>query len=394
MNIPRFLRKRAFFEKVMLFTQNIFIPFLIARLSSVVILWVARLFEPPPGRILPEDLSFWERAIKILSSWDGGWYLSIVEHGYLPAAELGPIQSNIVFFPMYPSLVRLAAGILPLSWLNYDLTLRIVGIVVSNLLLLATLFFVYDLVKMQSGEDSIAQRTVWYFLVFPTSFYFSMFYTESTYLFFVVSAFWAAYKDNWKWMGLLGGLAALTRPPGVLLVIPLFWIYCRKQKWNWRYFDKNIIWFGLIPLGTSSFFFAQSWISGDLLASVKTQEAWGRINRPIWEVMLIEIPTNTQGYYWATLNEIFLVGFSLLSLIVLWRVSYEYGIYAILQLLPQIISGSFDSSIRYCLVLFPVFILLAKWGREHPKLHDALIYIFIILQTVLLIGLSQGYWVV
>ena len=44
--------------------------------------------------------------IDIWTRWDSKWYLSIVENGYTPAADLSSTISNVAFFPLYPYLIK------------------------------------------------------------------------------------------------------------------------------------------------------------------------------------------------------------------------------------------------------------------------------------------------
>lgn len=63
--------------------------------------------------------------------WDSGWYKSIAEIGYsnLPMNEWG--QSNTVFFPLYPLLMRMMRAIIPDTY--------ICGVIISNVSFLLTL---------------------------------------------------------------------------------------------------------------------------------------------------------------------------------------------------------------------------------------------------------------
>jgi hypothetical protein len=51
--------------------------------------------------------------IEAFSQWDGAWYLSIATDGYQWPGSLD-IQSNVVFFPLYPLLGRIV------GWLVAD----------------------------------------------------------------------------------------------------------------------------------------------------------------------------------------------------------------------------------------------------------------------------------
>src|SRR4029079_9154843 len=67
----------------------------------------------------------------------------------------------------------------------------------------------------------LASRSVWYMLIFPTSFFLSAVYAESLFLVMALGAIYAARRERWLFAGLLGAGAALTRPFGVVVAVPL-----------------------------------------------------------------------------------------------------------------------------------------------------------------------------
>jgi len=138
--------------------------------------------------------------------WDGPHYLSIAEHGY---QTVGDARNFIVFFPFYPALIKLGSLITgSLVWS---------ALVITNLASVAGLYLFYKLASLEL-DKATARRALWALMLFPTAYFFSAVYTESLFLLLVVGSFYAARRDKWMWASLLGGLAALTRLTGVLLL--------------------------------------------------------------------------------------------------------------------------------------------------------------------------------
>ena len=81
----------------------------------------------------------------------------------------------------------------------------------------------------------MAQQTIWYLALFPTSFYFSVVYTEGLFLLLTVSAFYCAQRGWWLPASLLGALSAATRFVGALLIIPLAYEWFQQKPRNWKY---------------------------------------------------------------------------------------------------------------------------------------------------------------
>jgi hypothetical protein len=159
----------------------------------------------------PAPLEIWAR-------WDSEWYLLIAEHGYHSEAWFRdlPVGYDAAdatgFFPAYPLLIRAlgSSGVPTLP----------AAVLLANGALLLALAFLWDLVRRDFGEDA-ARGACWAILVFPTSFFLSAVYAESLLLLGVVGALRAARADRPWSAGLWGALAALARPTGILVVLPL-----------------------------------------------------------------------------------------------------------------------------------------------------------------------------
>src|SRR5512141_644287 len=88
-------------------------------------------------------------------------------------------------------------------------------------------------------------------LFFPTAFFMLAAYTEPVFLLFALLALDAGTQSHWGRAGAFGALAALTRLQGVLLVLPLAYLWWQaqpEQKRDWR---APAI--ALVPLATAAF---------------------------------------------------------------------------------------------------------------------------------------------
>jgi hypothetical protein len=376
--------------------DDVILPYLISRAAMLLIIWTSMIFLEglfPKG---DAPLPFGQRLLYLATIWDADWYMSITLYGYIPSADIASIHSNLAFFPLYPYLVRFLGLLLP-PLLRTEPNLFIVGVILSNIFFMSGLAVIHWLTRRLTNSAMAAQRTVLYLLVFPTSFYFSIFYTEATYLFFTLLAIGAAVTRRWLLAGLLGGAVALVRPPGVLIALVLLWQYMAERRvdgrWTWRALDYNILWAGLPLAALAGHFAFQYQLTGDFLAPVTAQQAWARDFIWPWRNLGISWPVDSEGFYILRLSQLFMFAFTGLSLIV-WRwLPASLSLFSLLQLLPQWASGSFDSSIRYCAVVFPVFILLGLAGK-YRAVHLALLYFFLALQTLFLAAWARSYWVV
>ena len=163
----------------------VLVPFTLSRILLLIVGWFSQYFPADPARpfhLLQQGFAATpNRLIDIWFRSDSAYYMSIVTIDYPGVADLANTQSNFGFFPLYPYLLRpFLLGIYNLTG-SYDLVL-LLGIVISNLLLLGAGFLLYKLISTQFSSDLLAKRTVWLLMFFPTSFFLSSIYAESLFL--------------------------------------------------------------------------------------------------------------------------------------------------------------------------------------------------------------------
>jgi Gpi18-like mannosyltransferase len=153
-----------------------------------------------------------------LDRWDGRWYQLVARDGYLLVPGR---QSDPAFFPLYPILLRgvHAAGV---GW-------GVAGPLLSNLALLLGLGLFYALTREVFSEP-LARRATTYLAIFPLSYVFSMAYPESVVLVLLAAAPLAALRHRWWLAASCAGAAALARPEGLFLVLPLASIAWQQRR--------------------------------------------------------------------------------------------------------------------------------------------------------------------
>jgi hypothetical protein len=107
------------------------------------------------------------------------------------------------------------------------------GVIVSNLALLLAAWLLRDLARGEMGDEA-AERSVWLLLAFPTSFFLSAVYAESTMLAALLGAIWLLRTDRPLLAGAAGALCALSRPTGILVILPLGWEVLLRLRAGWR----------------------------------------------------------------------------------------------------------------------------------------------------------------
>ncbi|MGB8646403.1 MAG: mannosyltransferase family protein [Anaerolineae bacterium] len=169
-----------------------------------------------PPRVPPTG---WDILIEPWARWDTLWYLRIAARGYSTTDLTGG------FFPLYPLLIRGLSFVIPNPLLC--------ALIISTLATLGAALVFYRLAQDCLGEMT-ARRALLYWLLFPTSFYFLGGYAESLCVLMTLLSLRAARQGRWGWAGLAGAFAALARPPGFLILVPLGieWLQARGSTYE------------------------------------------------------------------------------------------------------------------------------------------------------------------
>lgn len=290
--------------------------------------------------------------------WDTGWYLSIAESGY--SRDEGA-QSSVTFFPMYPLLIKWFAGWPEGKSPRYVWS----GWLISNAALLCGLVVLVGWLRRE-WDEGIARRTAWYLLVFPTSFFFSSVYSEGLFLLATVCALFQARNGRWLSAGGWGCVAALTRPPGFLLVIPLFVEYMAQRGWRCREVRGTAL-FLLLPVAGLGLYMAfLSWRFGDPLAFLHDQAKHSRQLSMPWdpfvEFFRSPRPWAAQTQSWMDLA--FAV-FGVAGVVWCWfRLPAMYSVFATVMMLLPLFAARLGSMPRFVLAAFPIFIVMAMAGKR------------------------------
>ena len=135
---------------------------------------------------------------------------------------------NVAFFPLFPLLIRTTHDAIAVvaravtGWIPPDGTFPPylwAGLLVANLCTAGALVFLYGLVRLDYGR-AVARRTVTLLSLSPMSFFLFAAYSEGAFLLCAAGCFYMLRQQRWWQAGLWGLLAAATRPPGAVLVVP------------------------------------------------------------------------------------------------------------------------------------------------------------------------------
>ncbi len=329
--------------------------------------------------------------------WDAAVYVRIAQSGYQPPFDFA-------FFPLFPTLIALIARLT-----GGNGSYLAAGMLVSNVALLGALFIIYQL-AVDAGGEQVARRTLLYLCIFPTAFFFFAAYNESLFVLLTAGTFLALRRQCWWLAGLLGGLAALTRTTGALLVIPYLyelWLTRESLLADWHKAAESFIPILFIPLGTALYCLYCWKMTGNPLIFVAVQYHWShQLTWPwqgVWQAffeLFWNQPFGSFNQVHVLLDLSATLGFILLAIMGRKKSRPSYTIWTGLLFVSILLSStvaqhdSLISNQRFVLEMFPAFITLALLSIERPRLHQTLLWVFPALLATLSLLFVMGKWMV
>ncbi len=330
------------------------------------------------------DLPWSFQILDLWNQWDSAHYLTIAQAGY---SGEGDAISLLAFMPAYPVAVKLVSMILP----NYI----VAGILVSWVGQVLSGFFLWELVRRKWGE-TIARRIVLYLYLFPTAYFFTVPYSESLFLMFILASFYFAQAKRWVWVGVCAMFATGTRLTGLALIAGLL-VEARYQGRDRRFWLRAF----LASIGLAGFvvyLFVNWQVGGNPFAFLQVQEEYWKVGITYPGFPIREAITGiTQGglerdyifVYWGTLIAALLGGGLLLAGIRKVRPSHQ--VYAWGGLLIPLCTSWLVSLPRFILLLFPLFVVLGTI-RLPGKVHGFILGFFFAAQVAFFALYALGWW--
>jgi len=322
---------------------------------------------------------FWDT----FARWDSGYFEGIARSGYAPLADG---RSNIAYFPVYPLLIRAVARLFGRQHAAFYIS----GIAIAWLSFVLAMVALYYLARLDLPPRRAA-RAVLLTMIFPFAFFFGVAYSESTFLLFVVLAFYGFRTRHWLPGGLCGAIATPTRVPGVMMLPALGWLAWRDAQPTVR--DRASAAAGLVlaasGVGAYSLYIYQ--LTGHPFEWAATIERWGYHPGgypwvgPLNLVGQLAVhpyrylTTHPMAVY-DTLYGVTGILFAVSIPFVWRRFGAAYGIFMLLSLWLPLSSGAFEGVGRYCSVLFPCFLWLATIRSR--SVSTAVIVVFAMFYTL------------
>lgn len=369
------------------------VPFIISRLIMVLIFTAVPLVARVPIEQWARDdnitIKLNAEAVSnglsgVALANDAGWYISIAKTGYEHRPFDTTKQANWAFFPLHP-ILWMAAAATTGEWVWS-------GMLLSNLLALAGLSLLWHLTSKLTSSDKAADGAVLFACFWPTSYFMSLPQTEALFFAMTTLAYLAARSQRWWLAGFAGMLSSATRFNGLFLLPALFLAWWRGER---RVAD--LIKLAPIVLGTLAFM-AYLWATtGNPTAFKDIQITWGREPTAPWVALLdylhrplkVAVPWNPKMLHFV------MVAIGFCSAVTCWRKGWrDLAVFTLLTLLAPLSTGTLISITRYLGVAPGVYVALAVWTEQRPRLGQLLIAFFALsmglLCTLFAAGINIG----
>jgi hypothetical protein len=361
--------------------------------------------------------------------WDSDWYFAIARYGYYS-------KEATVYFPLYPALLHLGISVFG------ERSLLVVSLVISYAGSLAAFIGLGLLAAHEFKGREAALPAVRTLAAYPLALFLAAPYTEGLFLGLLAWALLCMRREWWYGAAACAYFAALARPTGLILALPLCWEYGRRQGWwtalalrwrarrHWRddlredlmalrvwrpsraafaaVGRAGLVW-GAVPLGIGTFALYCWARYHDPLAFLHEESAWFHQTMPVWQTLgyvkdyYATIPPWT--YYQARffVDIVPLVLFAVVTVLgMVRRWPFAYTLFMVTLLIECLISPTINGSFpfplmsvsRYLLAALPVFLYVGQWSRRRPWLEQIVIIGGFMFQALFTAFYLNGGWIV
>lgn len=272
----------------------------------------------------------------LFCGFDSGWYVDIARNGYA--------YPKYAFMPAYPALIRAFGAIIGDHWWA--------AIAIAWAASLASLPL-FQAVAERYMDRVEAMWATLLMAFFPHVFAFtSVAYSEPLFLLLCLAAWLAHLRGNGPLSAAAMAMAALSRPYGVIIAIPIALDLLERRA------IKGLPWL-IAPLGSLALWALFCQLSaGDWMATLRNQEYWAKLGMPygvfkayIWGAISMGERSPLANYY--LIAFLALMGYLAFSST---RADWRLGAFASAGYLALLIIGTLPSLSRFISFLFPIWL--------------------------------------
>lgn len=301
---------------------------------------------------------------------DAPHYIGIAKNWYV--AEGDP-RFHIVFFPLYPLVIRLIGYLCGGSGFA-------AALVASNLCAIGGGILLYELAALDYPRRD-ALYTLLIGVLLPGALFLGAPMSESLFLLLSLACMLCARKRKFLLAGAFGALAAFTRSLGVLLAVPIAveFLLCAPPLKSWHKKDiaRLLVSLAIVGLGTAGYVYINYAVTGDAFKFLQYQrEHWHQALGFFWntaayqtEYLLSALAQGDMRMAWGLYLPNLLAAFGALAIMLpaARRLRPSYSAYFLVYFAVSIGCTWLLSGPRYLAVCFPLPLTAAALLRHSPK---------------------------
>jgi hypothetical protein len=293
----------------------------------------------------------------MLSTWDGALYLQLAERGYTAG------EKTAAFYPLWPTLVRIAAPLCGGSHLAASLLL-------ANLLAILATVLMFDLARRKVGTEA-ADLSVLLLLAWPGAFFLALPYSEPLFVVLALLFLRGLTTGSYRVAGPAAFAMALARPPGVFAVLP-FAVDAFLRHRRGEPMGRRALWIAAPVLGWMTWLLWMQLATGDWAAGLEAQKLFA-VQSSVGS--LVDLPGLVVSFFDVDYLHAYRNGFLdramfawfLVCLPALWKLDRVWFFYALSLGLVPALAAHFTSYVRYSMALLPLFVVTATFLASEER---------------------------
>jgi Gpi18-like mannosyltransferase len=307
----------------------------------------------------------------IWARWDSNFYLVLANRGYAAC------HSAMGFFPLYPLLMT---GLSRMT----GLSLAMSGMLISQLSYLAAILFFYKLARLIQDNHTYAMWSVFYLVLFPSSFFFIAVYAEALSLALSILAVYLILRTSPLYIqsGLSLGIASAARPLGWLLNVVVLVEFVRRRKFTLSSFFSLGVGLILSVSGVVLYVLYLYSITATFFAIPEAQAEWQRHWQypwvSLWKSINLTLALNTLSNDWFLyainwVDLLFTISALALTVVAIWwsfqrRFSWSLSIYLGVSLAFVLAQQGVEvvplwGMTRWVAAFFPLYLILGNLAK-------------------------------
>ncbi len=326
--------------------------------------------------------------LRALCVYDCNAYERLAIYGYegRPSGFDKGDANNWAFFPLYSILVWALNRVTGLSML-------VGGSILTSLLTVWAAIIAWPLF-----DKNFRAYFLFCFFLFlgPLSYYFTTLYTEALFILLTVAGFVLLKQRDYVTAGVTGALMSATRSTGLLfaaaILIAAFQNHLKDGgsvrgffRTLWKRTDLLLA-VALVPIGICVFAIYLWFHSGDALAFVHIQRAWGRAFTDPFNNLWLSLKLQFETYHnYSSISTdlafaLAAIAGMALSGVMAWKGRWDWAIFSLFGVLLPLSTNTY-SMIRFVCGLAPILIVAAVLGARWKWLFYLLLPALLILDV-------------